>query len=115
MTANPIVTDSDAKPGLQVLKGRWLRPDGRYVVEVTSVSDRGQLDASYSNPKRVNVSKAEAWQDDAAIKVFIELRDVNYPGSTYNLTYVPDSDQLHGIYCQAALRQRFEVFFVRIP
>jgi len=33
--------------------------------------------------------------------VFIELRDVNYPGSTYSLTYEPASDQLKGIYYQA--------------
>ena len=63
---------------------------------------------------RINVSKAEASQDNGAIKVFIELRDANYPGSTYNLTYDPGTDQLQGIYFQAALQQQFEVFFVRV-
>ena len=53
--------------------------------------------------------------DGAATKVFIELRDVNYPGSTYDLTYEPKNDRLHGIYYQAALQQQFEVVFVRTP
>jgi hypothetical protein len=43
------------------------------------------------------VAKAEAYQDSSATKVFLELRDVNYPGSTYTLTYNPASDQLQGI------------------
>jgi hypothetical protein len=55
-----------------------------------------------------------ASRDGAAVEVFIELRDANYPGSTYNLTYDPQSDQLQGIYYQAALQQQFEVFFVRM-
>jgi hypothetical protein len=47
--------------------------------------------------------------------VFVELRDVNYPGSTYALTYDAERDQLKGIYYQAAMQQQFEVFFVRTP
>ena len=102
------------KAEFQRLKGKWLRPDGGYVVEVKSVDDRGKMEASYSNPRPIHVAKAEASQDGPATKVFIELRDVNYPGSTYNLTYDPQSDQLKGIYYQAALQQQFEVFFVRM-
>ena len=49
-----------------------------------------------------------------ATKVFIELRDVNYPGSTYDLTYNPQADQLQGSYYQAALQQQFDVSFVRM-
>jgi type IV secretory pathway VirB10-like protein len=121
-TPLPIETTATATPAAAVapkaefqrLKGKWLRPDGGYVVEVRSVDAAGKMDASYSNPRRINVSKAEASQDGPAIKVFIELRDVNYPGSTYNLTYDPQSDQLKGIYYQAALQQQFEVFFVRM-
>jgi len=112
--ANRTTTESDAKPGFDVLKGRWLRPDGGYVVDVKSVDASGKMDASYSNPRRINVAKAEVSRDGPAIKVFIELRDANYPGSTYNLTYDPQSDQLQGTYYQAALQQQFEVFFVRM-
>ena len=45
--------------------------------------------------------------------MFVELRDVNYPGSTYTLVYQPENDQLAGIYYQAALQQQFDVFFER--
>jgi hypothetical protein len=43
------------------------------------------------------------------------LRDVHYPGSTYTLTYDPAHDQLKGVSYQAALQQRFDVVFVRMP
>jgi hypothetical protein len=49
-----------------------------------------------------------------AIRVFIELRDANYPDSAYNLTYAPPTEQIQGVYFQAALQQQFEVSFVRV-
>jgi hypothetical protein len=48
------------------------------------------------------------------VKVFIELRDLNYPGSTYTLTYDPASDQLKGVDYQAVEKHRFPVAFVRM-
>jgi hypothetical protein len=101
-------------PGFQVLKGRWQRPDGGYVIEIKKIDQRGKLEAAYFNPKPIHVAKAEAARDGNTTKVYIELRDVNYPGSTYNLTYDPRSDQLKGTYFQAALNQTFEVEFVRL-
>ena len=70
--------------------------------------------AAYFNPQPINVSRAEASQEGEATKVFIELRDVNYPGATYTLTYDPAGDQLKGVYFQPALHQSFDVVFVRI-
>lgn len=102
------------KSGLDALRGKWSRPDGGYIIDIASVNNNGKLDASYFNPRRINVAKAEASQDGTALRVFIELRDVNYPGSTYNLTYEPDSDSLRGIYYQALQQQQFEVVFVRM-
>lgn len=72
------------------------------------------MDATYSNPQPIRVSKAEASQEGAATKVFVELRDVNYPGSTYTLAYDAAGDKLAGIYFQAALQQKFEVVFERV-
>jgi len=100
--------------GFEKLKGRWLRPDGGYIVEIRNVEPGGKMDAAYFNPRPIHVAKAEASQDGATVKVFIELRDVNYPGSTYDLTYEAKSDQLAGIYYQAALQQQFEVVFERM-
>ena len=81
--------------------------------DLKNVDERGALDAAYLNPRPIHVAKAEAFRDGAATKVFIELRDVNYPGSSYELTYDPQSDQLTGIYFQAVQQQRFEVVFDR--
>jgi hypothetical protein len=51
--------------------------------------------------------------DGNNVKIFVELQDANYPGSTYDLTYKPESDQLKGVYYHAGLKQNFEVTFVR--
>ena len=111
-TANS--TASDSKLEFQKLKGRWQRPDGGYIMEIKSVAPDGAMDAAYFNPKSIHIAKAEASRNGADTKVFIELRDANYPGSTYTLTYDPASDQLKGIYYQAVERQRFPVAFVRM-
>ncbi len=113
--ANSVVaTAAAAKPDFQKLKGKWLRPDGGYVIEITSVDDAGKLSAGYFNPQPIHVARAEATYAGGATKVFIELRDVNYPGSTYTLTYIPDKDLLVGIYYQALQQQSFEVYFERM-
>jgi hypothetical protein len=111
---NQPVPATAPSPGFEMLKGKWLRPDGGYVVEIRSVEPGGKMDATYSNPRPIHVEKAEASKDGGAVKLFIELQDVNYPGSTYNLAYDAQSDQLMGIYYQAVLQQRFEVVFVRL-
>lgn len=72
------------------------------------------MNAAYFNPRPINVAKAEALQGSGTVSIFIELRDVNYPGSTYNLTYDPANDSLKGIYFQAAIEEAFEVYFVRL-
>ena len=72
------------------------------------------MDVAYFNPRPIKVSQAEASQEGTTMKVFLELRDVHYPGSTYTLRYDGASDQLKGVYYQAALQQRFDVAFVRM-
>jgi len=113
-TKAPAVAAAPVPAALQRLKGRWLRPDGGYVVEIRNVETDGKLDVTYSNPRSIHVAKADAAQEGALTKVFIELRDVGYPGCTYNLTYDAANDQLAGIYFQAALQQQFEVIFERM-
>jgi len=102
------------KAALEKLTGRWQRPDGGYIIEIRSVEPGGRMNAAYYNPQPINVAKAEALQGGGIVSVFIELRDTNYPGSTYNLTYDPADDCLKGIYFQAALGQTFDVYFVRL-
>jgi len=105
---------AEVKTAFQVLQGRWLRTDGGYVIEVKDIDGSGKIEAAYLNPMPIHVSKAQATQEGTVTKVFIELRDTGYPGSTYTLTYESQSDQLKGIYFQAAMQQSFEVFFVRV-
>ena len=102
------------KSELQKVVGKWLRPDGGYVLEIRSVDNEGKLEAGYFNPRAINVAKAVALRDSNVTKVYVELRDLNYPGSTYTLAYDPGSDQLQGIYFQALQGQSFEVAFVRM-
>lgn len=96
------------------LVGRWVRPDGGYVLQLSDPIFDGRLTAGYFNPRAINVSHAEWKLKDGHLMVFVELRDEGYPGSTYTLVYHPDSDRLVGIYFQAKLRQKFDVEFKRI-
>lgn len=102
-----------APPALQKLAGRWVRTDGGYVVEIRSVEPGGKVDAAYFNPRPIHVARAEASQEGEALRLFIELRDVNYPGSTYSLKYDAGRDVLEGAYFQAVERQTYDVSFVR--
>ncbi|MEI4926959.1 hypothetical protein Q8G50_31080, partial [Klebsiella pneumoniae] len=79
-----------------------------------SMQAGGTLDAVYLNPRPINVAKAVASRNGAALKVFVELGDKNYPGSTYQLTYAPSADQLSGSYFQAVERENFDVALVRM-
>jgi hypothetical protein len=99
---------------LGTLNGRWLRPDGGYILEIRDVNSGGKIDAVYLNPRPITVARAEATRDGSALKVFVELNAPGYPGSTYTLTYDPQRDQLAGVYFQAVLRQSFDVIFVRM-
>ena len=94
------------------LIGRWLRPDGGYVIDIRKIHADGKVDVGYYNPQPINVSRAEAIGADTGIKLFIELRDVGYPGSTYTLIYNPQKDMMFGLYYQAAMGQNFDVVFV---
>ena len=99
---------------LQRLIGRWVRPDGGYIIEIKGIEGNGRLNAAYYNPNPINVARAEASVEGSDVRVFIELRDVNYPGCTYNLEHNSQTDQLFGQYYQAAVQETFEVVFSRL-
>jgi len=96
------------------LQGRWIRPDGGYVLEIKGVAADGRLDAAYFNPRPIHVAEARASQNGATINVVIVLSDENYPGSTYNLVYDPLSDKLRGDYYQAVAQEHYQIFFERM-
>ncbi len=120
-TTKPSIADHGMKPAaaerhpeFQKLLGRWRRLDGGYVMAIHAIADNGAADAAYFNPYPIHVGNAVVSLDGGVTKLFVELRDANYPGSTYTLTYDPESDQLKGIYYQAVERQSFSVEFVRV-
>jgi hypothetical protein len=98
---------------VQRLIGRWMRPDGGYILELREVREGGSLDAAYFNPRPIKVFQGVWTQKEGKIRIMVELRDVNYPGSTYNLEYDAKADRLKGTYFQAVERQTYDVQFVR--
>jgi hypothetical protein len=106
--------EAKGKSGFEILEGRWLRPDGGYIIQIRSIDANGKMEAGYFNPRPINVSKAQATKESGKMKVFVELSDVGYPGSTYTLTYDPKDDVLRGVYYQAAVKQSFDVYFTRM-
>ena len=95
------------------LIGRWLRPDGGYVLVIKSVDEEGSMDAAYLNPREINVAKAQASIESDQINIYVEMQDAGYPGSNYTLTYDKENDQLVGVYYHAVLKKNFEIYFVR--
>jgi hypothetical protein len=96
------------------LKGFWLRPDGNYVLDLRQIEPDGKVTAAYYNPRPIHVAEATLSEKNGALTIFVKLEDTGYPGSTYDLTFDPGSDQLKGTYYHAGLKQAFEVFFVRM-
>lgn len=77
------------------------------------MNDDNTLIANYFNPNPINIGRA-SWQESYGnLKIIVELRDVNYPGSTYALNYLPDKDLLAGDYYQAVEGLTFYVEFAR--
>ena len=108
-----VLAGSEKKPDFSILKGKWIRPDGGYVVEVGEIGPEGKVDVKYFNPKEINISEAEVSVQEGLLKLFIKLDDKGYPGSTYKLYYYREKDALAGYYYQAAIKQTFEVVFIR--
>ena len=115
-TSPPVAAAPGSKPAAATgrLLGRWLRPDGGYVLEIKAATADGLLEAAYFNPRPIHVSKA-AWKAEPAngFGEFIELNDEGYPGATYRLRYSPGSDRMNGTYTQPAANQTFDVEFTR--
>ena len=115
--AAPVASGAAASPGaasrFDTLKGSWVRPDGGYRIEIVGVASDGQIAATYFNPNRLPFAKALATMDGATLRAAFELQAGGYAGSTYDLAYDPASDRLKGIYYQAVVKQKFDVYFVR--
>ena len=99
-------------PDMLAIQGRWIRTDAPYVIELSHSQD-GSLQAAYFNPRPIHVGKTDFAEQGGLLQIMIELQDVNYPGSTYVLSYDRPQDLLRGIYFHPESKQSYEVGFVR--
>ncbi|MBZ5858583.1 hypothetical protein [Flavihumibacter profundi] len=93
--------------------GDWIRTDAPYQLKITELSEGGLLKAGYFNPNPINVGKANWQVTNGALQLYIELRDENYPGSNYTLTYLPEKNLLVGSYFQAVQGVSYDIAFMR--
>ena len=113
-TASEAVKSQEQKTfDRSILVGDWIRTDAEYRVTISELLDDGTLKAGYFNPNPINVGKGGWIFSEGAMKLYIELRDENYPGSNYNLVYYPEKDLLAGKYFQAVEGVTYDVGFFR--
>ena len=96
-----------------VLAGNWTRTDAAYRIQITSMAEDGNMKAGYFNPNSIHVARAQWTGNRDSLKIYLELRDVNYPGSKYTLSYIPGTDMLSGEYYQAVEGTTYKVDFAR--
>ncbi len=108
-----IVSSNGKSADKNLLIGDWVRTDASYLIKIIKLNEDGTLEAQYFNPKPINVGDANWEESHGNLKIIVELSDVNYPGSTYTLSYLPDRDILAGDYYQAVQGLNFYVEFVR--
>lgn len=114
MAAVPLRADeAPTTKGVDRVKGNWLRTEGGYVIQVKSIAADGKAEVVYLNPRPINVESASVRKTDRGIVLKLVLRDVGYPGSSYDVTYDPEDDTLKGSYTQPAAGQTYRIEFVR--
>jgi len=96
------------------LPGRWLRPDGGYIMTIASVAPDGTVAATYENPRPIHVARATVTHAEGKTALYLELRDRAYPGNYYDLTFDPAKDQFVGLYYHLGINQKFDVHFERL-
>jgi preprotein translocase subunit YajC len=108
-----IVQSNKKEIDKNLLVGDWVRTDAGYLIKIINVNVDGTLEAQYFNPKPINVGEATWEERHGNLTITVVLRDVNYPGSIYTLSYLPDRDILAGDYYQAVQGLNFYVEFAR--
>lgn len=84
-------------PSAAQFEGEWTRSDGTYRMQITT--EEGDLKARYFNPTPIHVESASLVKsEDGGLRLQVILRDEGYPGSTYELEYIPQYRVLAGSY-----------------
>lgn len=105
--------NTDFDKASEKLTGSWLRADGPYTIKITDVKKEGALEIAYFNPNPIPGGQGSWRMTDNELKLFVILNDVNYQGSTYEMTYNERSKNLVGTFYQAKVKQSFDVYFTR--
>jgi len=110
--------DAAVPEAVKKLLGRWVRPDGGYVLELKNPDLSGKIEAAYLNPSQnrsINVSRAIWMQGGQGLQVAVELNDASagYSGATYLLSHDTQGDRLVGQYHQPQMGQTYEIEFIR--
>ena len=108
------IEESKGYSAAKQLEGRWVRQDGGYILDLLNIRPDGNMKAFYFNPRNINVHEASWKFEDERLILYVELRDVNYPGSNYTLMYRASQDLLWGSYFLAVQKQTMNVNFVRM-
>ena len=110
---DPNTQESRGFTAAKQIEGRWFRANGGYVLILQDIKPDGSIKAFYLNPRSINVHEATWKFEDERIFLYVEMRDVNYPGSNYTLMYRAANDALWGSYYQAVQKQTMNVNLVR--
>ena len=102
-----------AKADKAKIAGTWVRTDAPYKLVISDLASNGVMKAVYLNPNPIHVGQSTWSEANGMVSVYVELRDQNYPGSHYTLTYMPEQDMLAGKYFQAVQGITYEVAFSR--
>jgi hypothetical protein len=98
---------------LNKVQGSWVRQDGGYRLVIGEIGAEGHTKGEYFNPSPIKVAWTRVRAEGGVIKVDAELRDTNYPGCLYKLTYDAAGDRLVGTYFQAQMQETYEIVFGR--
>ena len=63
------VTTSAGNIDASILKGKWSRPDGGYIIDIRSIDlPSGKVEAAYFNPNPIKVAAAQLRQENGGIE-----------------------------------------------
>jgi len=108
------VTETKKESDPNDLLGKWMRTDGNYTIEISSLTRDGNMKAKYLNPSPIHCDKTTYADTDGTLSVHLLLNDKNYPNCTYDLQFMKEKNILFGKYFQATSGQSYEVIFQKM-
>jgi hypothetical protein len=97
-----------------LIKGVWGRVDAAGEIKITEVLHGGSLKSTFYNPKLIAIEKSIWTNSSGVLRVYILLREDDYPGSSFTLNYVAVRDVLVGVYYDALTQKSYPVTFERV-